>query len=46
MAPARVLIIGAGVAGPPLATLLKMKRYDPVVFERTDGPSTAGLALG
>lgn len=46
MSPARVLIIGAGVAGPPLATLLKMKGYDPVMFERIDGPSTGGLALG
>ena len=42
----RVAIIGAGVAGPPLATLLKMKGYDPVMFERIDGPSTGGLALG
>lgn len=46
MSPARVLIIGAGVAGPALATLLKMKGYDPVIFERIDGPSTGGLALG
>lgn len=46
MAPARVLIVGAGVAGPPLAALLKMKGYDPVVFERIDGPPTSGLALG
>lgn len=46
MTPARVGVIGAGIAGPVLATLLKLKGYDPVVFERNEGVSDAGLGLG
>lgn len=46
MAPAKVGIIGAGMAGPVLAVFLKSKGYDPIVYERTDSPSDAGLGLG
>ncbi|KAL1945670.1 hypothetical protein VTO73DRAFT_1672 [Trametes versicolor] len=45
MSGAKVIIAGCGVAGPVLAILLKMKGYEPVVYERADGPSTDGLSL-
>ena len=40
---AKVILIGAGVAGPVLATFLKLKGYDPVVYERTSGPANSGV---
>lgn len=46
MAPARVGVIGAGIAGPVLATLLKLKGYEPVVCERNSAPSEAGVGIG
>ena len=45
MSPTRVGVIGAGVAGPVCAMLLKQKGYDPILYERLDGPSEAGLGL-
>lgn len=39
MSPARVGVIGAGMAGPVLAMYLKLKGYDPVIYERTDSIS-------
>ena len=46
MAPTRVGIIGAGIAGPILATLLKLKGYEPVVCERNDAPAEGGVGIG
>lgn len=46
MAPARVGVIGAGVSGPVMAMFLKQKGYDPVLYERLDTPSDAGLGIG
>ncbi|GJE95030.1 FAD-dependent monooxygenase [Phanerochaete sordida] len=46
MSPTRVGVIGAGVAGPVIAMLLKQQGYDPVVYERLDALSDAGLGLG
>lgn len=46
MASAKVAVIGAGIAGPVLAILLKLKGYDPVLFERNEGVPEAGLCLG
>ncbi|EKM53956.1 uncharacterized protein PHACADRAFT_209786 [Phanerochaete carnosa HHB-10118-sp] len=46
MSPTRVAVIGAGVSGPVAAMLLKQKGYDPVVYERLDAISEAGLGLG
>lgn len=46
MASTKVGVIGAGMAGPVLALFLKMKGYDPVICERTDSPSEAGLGIG
>lgn len=45
MSPARVGIIGAGMSGPVLATFLKSRGYDPVIYERTDAPPDAGLGI-
>jgi salicylate hydroxylase len=41
----RIIIIGAGISGPILATFLKLKGYDPVVYERHDAVKDAGLFL-
>lgn len=45
MAATRVAIVGAGIAGPVLAMLLKQKGYDPVIYERTENVTSAGLSL-
>lgn len=42
----RVGIIGAGVAGPVLAMFLKLKGYEPVVFERKETVTDAGNGIG
>lgn len=44
--PRCVLIIGAGIAGPVLALLLKKAGFCVHLFEASDGPSEAGGALG
>ncbi|KAI0692372.1 FAD/NAD(P)-binding domain-containing protein [Cerioporus squamosus] len=46
MAATKVIIVGGGIAGPVLAMFLKAKGYDPVIYERTDGPTDMGLSLG
>ncbi|GJE95020.1 FAD/NAD(P)-binding domain-containing protein [Phanerochaete sordida] len=46
MAPARVGVIGAGVSGPAMAMFLQQKGYAPVLYERLDAPSDAGLGIG
>ncbi|GJE94996.1 FAD-dependent monooxygenase [Phanerochaete sordida] len=46
MPPARVGVIGAGIAGPVLAMFLKQKGYHPVLYERLAAPSDAGLGIG
>lgn len=43
--PTKVIIVGCGVAGPVLATLLKSKGYQPVVYERIKAGSDGGLSL-
>ncbi|KAG1791047.1 uncharacterized protein HD556DRAFT_1387296 [Suillus plorans] len=45
MANIRVIIVGAGIAGPVLAVFLKMKGYDPVIYERLPGPGEGGIAI-
>ena len=46
MAPTRVGVIGGGIAGPVVAALLKLKGYEPVIFERIDVISEAGIGIG
>ncbi|KAF8584811.1 FAD/NAD(P)-binding domain-containing protein [Ramaria rubella] len=45
MSTPRVLIIGAGIAGPVLAILLKMKGYAPVIYEKNMATEAGGIAL-
>ena len=36
-------IIGCGIVGPVIATLLKQSGFDPILFERNDGVATSGI---
>lgn len=45
MTATKVAIIGAGIAGPVLAMLLRQKGYDPVLYERSESVTSAGLSL-
>ncbi|EIW83288.1 FAD/NAD(P)-binding domain-containing protein [Coniophora puteana RWD-64-598 SS2] len=40
----KVIVVGAGMAGPVLATFLKLKGYNPILYERSPEFSNAGLA--
>ncbi|OCH92776.1 FAD/NAD(P)-binding domain-containing protein [Obba rivulosa] len=46
MSTPKVIIAGCGIAGPVLAVFLKLKGYEPVIYERLSGPENVGLALG
>ena len=46
MSPAKVGVIGCGIAGPVLAIFLKLKGYEPVVYERYESTADAGLVIG
>ncbi|KAJ7594751.1 hypothetical protein C8J56DRAFT_1002540 [Mycena floridula] len=41
----RVIIVGCGIAGPVLAIFLKLKGYEPVIYERIKRDTDAGLSL-
>jgi len=41
----KVIVVGCGTAGPVLATFLKRKGYEPVVYERGKPGSDGGLSL-
>ncbi|KAF8318178.1 FAD/NAD(P)-binding domain-containing protein [Clavulina sp. PMI_390] len=43
--PPRVIVIGAGIAGPVLAMFLKLHGYDPVIYERQPKIAPEGIAL-
>jgi salicylate hydroxylase len=45
MANTKVIIVGAGIAGPVLAIFLKTRGYDPVIYERLPGPAESGHAF-
>ncbi|KAI1791333.1 FAD/NAD(P)-binding domain-containing protein [Ganoderma leucocontextum] len=45
MAGTKVILAGGGVAGPILGILLKLKGYDPIIYERLDAPTDMGLSL-
>jgi len=41
----KVIVIGAGIAGPILAMLLKLKGFDVVVYEKHSHPTQGGLTI-
>ncbi|KAI0365646.1 FAD/NAD-P-binding domain-containing protein [Pilatotrama ljubarskyi] len=45
MSKTKVIIAGAGIAGPVLAIFLKAKGYNPIIYERAEKPSEHGLGL-
>ena len=45
MTPTKVLIIGGGISGPVLAIFLKLRGYDPVVYERLHEFVDLGVGL-
>ncbi|CDO74349.1 hypothetical protein BN946_scf184645.g5 [Trametes cinnabarina] len=45
MSKTKVIIAGAGIAGPVLGMFLKAKGYEPIVYERTHQPTDNGLSL-
>ncbi|KAF9227280.1 FAD/NAD(P)-binding domain-containing protein [Gyrodon lividus] len=45
MSGTKVIIVGAGIAGPVLAIFLKMKGYAPIIYERLPSPTEAGLSF-
>lgn len=46
MEPTRVGVIGAGIAGPVVASLLKLKGFEPLIFERNPAVSQGGIGIG
>jgi 2-polyprenyl-6-methoxyphenol hydroxylase-like FAD-dependent oxidoreductase len=40
---AKVIVVGAGIAGPALATFLKLKGYQPVIYERVSTLPDGGI---
>lgn len=45
MSQTKVLVIGGGIAGPVLGSFLKLKGYEPVVYERLDSVIDAGISF-
>ncbi|KAG2150428.1 hypothetical protein DEU56DRAFT_728804 [Suillus clintonianus] len=45
MAVIRVIVVGAGIAGPVLAVFLKTRGYDPIIYERLPSPGEGGLSF-
>ena len=46
MSATRVAVIGGGICGPVMAMLLKLKGYDPVIYERLPAIQDRGLGIG
>ncbi|KAI0769639.1 FAD/NAD-P-binding domain-containing protein, partial [Trametes elegans] len=46
MSKTKVIIAGAGIAGPVLAIFLQAKGYAPIIYERTKELTLHGLSLG
>jgi salicylate hydroxylase len=46
MTATRVGIIGGGICGPVMAMLLKLKGYDPIIYERWPNLKDRGLGIG
>ncbi|KAF8584805.1 FAD/NAD(P)-binding domain-containing protein [Ramaria rubella] len=45
MVQQRILIIGAGIAGPVLAVLLKLRGFEPVIYEKNGSTEAGGIGL-
>ncbi|KIK47163.1 hypothetical protein CY34DRAFT_799699 [Suillus luteus UH-Slu-Lm8-n1] len=45
MAKTKVIVVGAGIAGPVLAIFLKTRGYDPIIYERLPSPGEGGLSF-
>jgi len=45
MAPTQVIIAGCGIAGPVLGIFLKLKGYEPVIYERLEKATESGLSV-
>jgi len=45
MSETKVIIVGCGIAGPVLATFLKLKGYNPVIYERLTSDPEGGVGL-
>ncbi|KAG1881389.1 hypothetical protein C8R48DRAFT_680793 [Suillus tomentosus] len=45
MTNTRVMVVGAGIAGPILAIFLKTRGYDPIIYERLPSPGEGGLSF-
>jgi salicylate hydroxylase len=45
MSDTKVIIVGCGIAGPVLATFLKLKGYSPVIYERLSSDPEGGVGL-
>ncbi|KAJ7210939.1 hypothetical protein C8J57DRAFT_999516, partial [Mycena rebaudengoi] len=41
----KVIVVGCGIAGPFLAMLLKLKGFEPVVYERGERTADVGISL-
>ncbi|KAI0790626.1 hypothetical protein C8Q75DRAFT_716562 [Abortiporus biennis] len=46
MVGTKVIIIGGGIAGPILSLFLKQKGFEPIIYERQESVTDAGLGLG
>lgn len=46
MAATRVGIIGGGIVGPVVAIFLKLRGYDPVIYERRPAVLERGIGIG
>ena len=40
-----VIIAGAGIAGPVLAIFLKLKGYEPIIYEKINEVNDVGLSI-
>lgn len=45
MSQTKVIVVGCGIAGPVLATFLKLKGYHPIIYERTQEDADKGIGM-
>lgn len=43
--PAKAIVIGCGITGPVLATFLRLKGYNVIVYERVRSGIDSGVGL-